>query len=364
MKTSRLTRPARPMLATAALIGALSSAAQAESTMFPKGPPMLARNQFFMRIGYLHIFTKTQSGEVKDLSGPVVTADDLAAGAAYGDALPSTHPLSPDNFDGRPGLTYTLAVNTLRPDINREIALNGGTGLGAPPGLKAKAGNSSAVALNLGYWLNDDFTWAVEAYIAAAPLSVKVYGQGLNESGRPNGISDKEVLTTKILPPLVQFGRYFGGKDSMFRPYVGLGAMYAMFFDTRATSSLNAYAGGSTQVSLKNAFGVGPFVGLKTQISDDWFVHVSAGQITIKTTAKLTTTNTTIRSGAAILRDYNPTLVSTIAGAERLYDSQLTTKLLQATAASKGQSDLGAHRRKLDTKLTNTILSIGVGYNF
>jgi len=258
--------------------------------------------------------------------------------------------------------------------------------IGTPKGILAKAGDPSAtVALSVGYYLDDGQHWAVEALVLGAPLRAKVYGAGTNDRGEPNQLVGKELINTKMLPPLAKFGYYFGDRSWPVRPYLGVAAMYAIFFDTKATDFFNEYQGGKTSVSIKNSFGVGPFVGLESGASDSgWRVGFSVGRIKLKTEATLVTRNTLILSGADVLKDYKTNTVNAInVGEDTLgpfgntlaagsgvvpFPNGLTTELMKDLAAYKqtqgGDGSLGTFVRKQKTELSNTIFMLNVGRSF
>jgi outer membrane protein len=254
--------------------------------------------------------------------------------------------------------------------------------LATPKGITAKAGDPSATAaLSVGYYLDDGHNWAVEALLLGAPLSAAVYGDGTNEVGGANGLVGHKLLTTKMLPPVVKFGYYFGNKNWVVRPYVGVGAMYAIFFDSKTTSFFDDYQGGKTSVSLKNAVGAGPFVGLESGASDSgWRVGFSVGKVKLQTEATLVTRNTMIKTGSAVLNDYGTNVKNAIALGEAVgnvtntlsglpvFPSGFTTELMKDLAAYKqaqgGDGSLGAFVRKQKTELSNTIFMLNVGRSF
>lgn len=364
-------------LSTLALAASLCGGALAQ---VPVSDPYIAkqlsnalRGNLFMRLGYTSVSVQNKSGDARDITGPVVTMPDLDAAAALGDSLSASDPLSawqlksnvddgetPDNV-ASPSALYSTYMDLFRAGVADE-----GGGLGTPKGVKATVGSAATLTLSLGYWLTDDHTWVAEAYVLAAPLTVKSYGAGVNVNGAPNGLAGKEIIETKMLPPLAVLGRYFGSRDARLRPYLGVGATYAVFFDTRTTGAYDSYVGGRSTAKLKNAFGVGPFAGLKWQIDEDWHLSLAVGQVKIKTEATVTTYNTQIKSGDRVLGDY----VETVADAIRLSegrtqgaDPQFTTKLMQLVARQRG-GDLGTFVRKQDQSLTNTIFNISIGRSF
>ena len=269
--------------------------------------------------------------------------------------------------------------------------------LTTPQGIRAKSGNpSETLALSVGYFLNDDQNWAVEALVLGAPLRATVYGAGTNDRGDPNQLVGQSIINTKMLPPMAKFGYYFGSKNWVVRPYVGIAAMYAIFFDTKTTSYFDEYQGGKTSISLKNAFGVGPFIGLQSDVAKSgWQVGVSIGKIKIKTEATLVTRGTMFKTGDLALMDYKQSTKDAIDQAESLLTTAnnnaknanaerttpfasttyniapggMTTELMKDLAAYKqvaqgGDGTLGTFVRKQRSTLDNTIFMLSVGKSF
>jgi outer membrane protein len=361
---------------TCALV-AQSAVAQTRS-IFPEEMPSTWRERFFMRLGYTSAFIKTKSGETYDVTGPVLSRDQLAAAFQRGIAISTPgNPLydanSPNN-DQNDGESFRLfgerLLGTNPVSDPGLLAAAGLTGLGTPKGVRAKAGNAGTPTLSLNYWLTDEYMWAVEAFVLGVPLDVKAYGDAINAEGKPMAINGKELISTKMLPAFVVLSRYFRDPKATFRPYIGLGAMYAIFFDSKASSILNTYVGGNTSVSVKNSFGVGPFAGLVANATDSWHVNLSLGQIQLKTTATLTTADTMIKTGDLVLADYQSTLAAGIRAADLPRNwageaSGLTTALTSIAASLKGTpGNLGTFVRKTDEKFTNTIVTLSVGKSF
>lgn len=319
------------------------------------------RERTFMRAGVIAVDVKTSSGSAYDVTGPVVNRGDITAAA----------PVS--------GLPLTARNNMITAGNALDAAMDqlGISGLGTPEGVKARSDDSLTTAgLSVGYYLSDDFTWLVEAYVLAAPLKSKIYGDGVNATGNANGISGQHILNTKLLPPTVLFGRYWGDKKAKFRPYTGVMAMYAIFFDTEATQTLNSYVGGAspgdTSVSLKNAFGIGPAIGFKYQVNDDWHISMNVGSVKLKTQATLTTRNTTITNESAVLAEYGQPVLDAIEVARGFTSNYYTSRggavtvFMRGLSTARGLSngELGTYVRKQDTSLTSTAFMFSVGRSF
>jgi len=385
------------LLAAAGACAALPTFAQQQlpNSIFPAGWDSKVRDRLFMRIGYTAVITKTKSEQVRDVSGPVVTQQELLNAVAIASNCSGSPSSVPAGIDCTPylgtadygdatslwgtdesGFAYQLLASAFRND--------GVTSIGTPPGIKAKAQkNIGTPTLSIGYWIDQERKWLLEGFVLAAPLKVDITGDGTNPSGQPNGINGKVIATTKLLPPLVIGSYNFGEANAMFRPYVGVGAMYAVFFGAKASPELEQYVGGPTTITTKNTFGFGPFLGLKTEIGEGWHFNVSVGRIGLQATSRLVTSNTQIRSGSAVLNDLTSGLIdaiktgdNTIAQTPTNSDFGLlapnvgdgktgaTTLLMNLVSQAKGQSNLGTFVREQKMKLTNTIINVSVGMNF
>jgi len=373
----------------------------------------------FMRASVLAVKVKTKSGDTYDVTGPVLTRADVAAIQApttISATTPSAQATAIRDLLIQQGYTVANAVSVARKVSDKSLGLGlllesmdvqGVAEMGTPPSIKGEAKKNMATAgFSLGYYLDDGFRWAVETFVLAAPLSTSVTAHGNstwrtnNEIGDyllPFGLEGQKIISSKILPPTLMIGRYWGAPGARFQPYTGLMAMYAIFYDTKASEALNSYVGGSTPgsttVSLKNTFGAGPMVGFKYEMNDAWHVGLSVGSVRLKTVATLTTRNTLFTKSSGAIQDFgfpaNSDLASfglvnsvsgTIQTGETTFESPgavtprvaqivtanggLTSLVSKAVAFSRGQSDLGTYVRKNETTLDSTILMMSVGYKF
>lgn len=384
-------------VAVAAVLAALpTSPAQAAeyNSIFPQGWDKSMRSRMFMRIGYVSTFTRTKAEDARDITGFVTSRADLdkafdtgvqigtacAAGTGvaadclrYGDSGIVNLRDQQGNLTGvidDSGSYYRLFQSVLN---SVGFDADGVGGIGTPAGIKVRAQKQVGTpALSVGYWLDEERNWLIEGFVLAKPLSIKLYGEGKRPDGTPNSLNGKELVTTKMLPPLVIGSYNFGSPKWPVRPYVGLGVMYAVFFDAKTTAFFDEYQGGKTTVSTRSTFGAGPFVGLQSPITDDWHVNVSVGQIGLRTTSRLVTSNTTIKSGAAVLSDLTPGLVEAIQTGDApdiasnlgAGNTGLTTLLTELVARNKGQANLGSFVREQKAKINTTIINISVGRSF
>lgn len=383
MPSLRFGFPQLAAIALAACAVMPVSAQQQTNSIFPTGWDNSVRSRLFMRLGYTAAFTRTKSEDAKDITGFATSREDLqkafelgaeiSRGCPGGSNAGASSAADCARYDDlADGTVYDPLAAAVLSDAFDVTGING---IGTPAGIKARAQKSAGTpTVSLGYWLDDDRKWLVEAFLLAQPISIKIYGDGKRLDGSPNSINGKQIASTKLLPPIVIASYNFGdAKTWPVRPYVGVGAMYAVFFGAKTTPFFDSYVGGKTTISTKNVFGAGPFVGLQAPLNDALHLNVSVGQIGLRATNRLVTSNTEIKSGAAVLTDLHPRLAEAVAqGDAILVDNTVgaaasvggTTLITELVARSKGQSDLGTYVREQKMKITNTILTVSMGYNF
>ena len=107
-------------------------------------------------------------------------------------------------------------------------------------------------------------------------------------SGVGTVIGGAKLVETNVLPPTLTV-QYHMAPEGAFRPYVGVGANYTTFFNTKAQSDLIGVAG-ATKVKMKDSFGWAAQVGFDVPVNDKMFVNFDAKYIDLSTKATLTTT--------------------------------------------------------------------------
>ncbi|RZI83135.1 MAG: hypothetical protein EOP38_13755 [Rubrivivax sp.] len=387
--------------------GSGSAAAQEDDGLALKMAEAAKPGRVFGRAGVIYVKVKTKSGDTYDVTGPVVTKKELENLFTTPEARGA---IALDKTYANPTAIQTTVGNAVRGAQGAGLLvgiLNAQKldGIGTPAGIKGIAGKEMGTGgISLGYYLDEAQNWAIESYVLAAPLKTSVTATGRStirtfedENGaveqlKPFGLEGQKILTTKLLPPTVILGRYWGSAQSKFRPYTALMASYLVFFDTKASEALNNYVGGSnpgdTTVSIKNKFGVGPVLGLKYQFNDTWHLSLNVGNMKVKTQATLTTRNTFITSETGAIQDYGRAVgqdgvgsisdaISTgeenfgpngtqTAGARTVvgFNGGLVATVSKGIAAARGQSNLGTYVRKTDTTLSTTLFMLSVGRSF
>ena len=133
--------------------------------------------------------------------------------------------------------------------------------------------NNTQLGLTLDYAFTDNWTLEV---VAATPFSHDIT---LNSTvGAVNGL---KVGDTKHLPPTVLAQYHFFSKQDAFRPFVGLGLNYTLFFSEGVNQELTdvlvatgaATASDKVSLHLDDSFGVALQAGFNYQVNQKWGIH-------------------------------------------------------------------------------------------
>ena len=170
----------------------------------------------------------------------------------------------------------------------------------SPPGTKVDVKSASALLLTGAYMVTDNFS--VE-FLAGLPYKHDIVGdgtiEGVGKIGSVHQISPTLMAQWRFLEP-----------QAMFRPYVGLGVTYAVFYDTEGSGTLTALTnpgGPPTTISGDHAFGATGELGVTFKVNDQWFVDATIMKTYI-------TTNTTLSTGQSIEVDQDPVAVNVSVG--------------------------------------------------
>ncbi|HHJ3175010.1 TPA: outer membrane protein OmpW [Vibrio parahaemolyticus] len=134
-----------------------------------------------------------------------------------------------------------------------------------------KVDSNTQLGLTFGYMFTDNISLEL---LAATPFSHDISTNLL-------GLGD--IADTKHLPPTLMVQYYFGEPQSKFRPYVGAGLNYTIFFDEGFNNKAKNV--GLTDLKLDDSFGLAANVGVDYMINDQWFLNASAWYANIETEA-------------------------------------------------------------------------------
>jgi len=182
----------------------------------------------------------------------------------------------------------------------------------------------------------DDGTSAVFnfTYMATDRLGVELlaswpFNHTIEGDGALAGLG--KLGSTKHLPPTLSLQYHFR-PDQTFRPYAGVGLNYTKFFDEQTTEALHQgiigtsnaalgtdYAGGSTDMSIDDSFGIALQLGADVALNDAWFVNFDLRWIDIEADAELRTTTIdgsgfNVDLNSRIKADIDPWVFSTAIG--------------------------------------------------
>ena len=146
-------------------------------------------------------------------------------------------------------------------------------------GLGTKAGVNSDVVPEIDFTYMLSRNWGVELILASSEHDIKAKG-ALAALGN--------IIDTRTLPPTLTLQYHFK-PDSKYRPYVGLGVNYTLFFSEDASRSLKTAAGGTANVDLDPSIGLAAQVGMDIGLNDDWFINFDLKYIDMNTDASIST---------------------------------------------------------------------------
>ncbi len=170
------------------------------------------------------------------------------------------------------------------------IASKGGsdnTFLGATrlAGTDADVDSDTQLGITIEYMLSSN--WGVELLLAT-PFSHNIEPNAALAAVTGNS---KAIGETNQLPPTLSLNYHFQPRAG-WRPYVGVGINYTVFFDEDTSGGLKTNLG-YTSLDLDNSWGLALQAGVDIDLSDSWFANLNVRYIDIDTNA------TAKRAGAA-----------------------------------------------------------------
>ncbi len=184
-------------------------------------------------------------------------------------------------------------LTMITPDSAHSAVLLGGD----DSGMTLSVDDNSQLGLNFVYFF--DSNWAVEV-LAATPFTHDVKLQA--------GDTETTLADVTHLPPTVSALYYFD-TNSAFKPYVGAGINYTIFFDEEFDSAYQD--AGFSNLDLDGSFGLSVQVGVDYEINEKWHINASARYIDIDTDATFSVGGDNI--GAASI-DIDPMVYSIMVG--------------------------------------------------
>lgn len=189
--------------------------------------------------------------------------------------------ITPSVFANNAGDMYIRGGLTMVDANSDKFGVNVEALGGATP-LSISVDSNTQLGLNFVYFF--DSNWAIEV-LAATPFThdVTIHDpEGISEGLFGANVDGATLGEVTHLPPTVSALYYFD-TNSKFKPYVGLGLNYTVFFDEEFKSTPESL--GFNDLSLDDSFGLAYQVGADYHINDKWHINASVRYIDIDTEA-------------------------------------------------------------------------------
>ena len=190
-------------------------------------------------------------------------ATSLALATAVMAALSSTGAYAADAGD------WLVRGSVAHVSPNEDTSNVSGPLSGALSGSEVKVDSQTGLGFTGAYFLTDQV--AVEL-LASAPFK-----HDLSISGGTLG--GNELGSVKHLPPTLS-AQYHFDTGTAFRPYVGLGVNYTIFFDEEVNSDVGAR--GVNEIDIDNSLGLAGQVGVDYALGDGWLVNAGVRYLDIQ----------------------------------------------------------------------------------
>lgn len=152
-----------------------------------------------------------------------------------------------------------------------------------------------------------DFTYfftkniAAELILGTSKHDVKTTGSDISAIGGPTS-ADVDLGSVRLLPPTLTVQYHFYTFDGMFKPYVGAGINYTIFYDVKPGNTVH-------DVDYDNSVGFALQLGFDIKISDKFYINADAKQLFLNT--DVTVDGSNLAPGLSIPADVdiNPLLL-------------------------------------------------------
>lgn len=139
-----------------------------------------------------------------------------------------------------------------------------------------KSGNNEVVSVDSGTAVNINGSYFLSSNLAVEVLASTPFSHDIKLAD-----GGAKVGETKHLPPTVSLQYHFNS-NSAFRPYVGAGVNYTLFFDEETTGALEG-----TSLELDGSLGLAAQIGADFDLNDNMFLNFDLRWIDIDTDASI-----------------------------------------------------------------------------
>lgn len=141
--------------------------------------------------------------------------------------------------------------------------------------VRPKSDNHNIVNVDASASLTFNGTYMVAPHWGVEVLAALPFGHDINLNG------GGKVAKTKHLPPTLSLQYHFN-PNGAWRPYIGAGVNYTLFFDEQTGGALEG-----AKLELDPSWGLAGQLGLDLEFGGDWFANVDARWFDIDTDARL-----------------------------------------------------------------------------
>lgn len=185
--------------------------------------------------------------------------------------------------------TFTQAQEEKSNDFKRwQVRLRG---IGVVPNESAKIGiiggdvaisNALVPELDFTYFFTENF--AAELILGTAKHDVNTVGSDISAIGGPTSFN-VDLGSVMLLPPtLTAQYHFFPLKEKKFKPYVGAGINYTLFYNVKEGDIVKG-------IEYENAIGFAAQIGFDVMFDDTFFVNFDVKRLFLKTDVAVDATN-------------------------------------------------------------------------
>jgi outer membrane protein len=142
--------------------------------------------------------------------------------------------------------------------------------------------NAFVPELDFTYFFTNNF--AAELILGTAKHDVNTVGSDISAIGGPTSF-DVDLGSVMLLPPTLTFQyHFFPMKEKKFKPYIGAGLNYTLFYNVKEGSVVKG-------IEYDNALGYAGQVGFDILLNDTYFVNFDVKKLFLKTDVTVDASN-------------------------------------------------------------------------
>lgn len=169
-----------------------------------------------------------------------------------------------------------------------DFIVRGGAGLIFPnddsnsltglPGATVDVDSSTTFAFTAGYLFTEHLSLEL---LGIWPANHEIDGTGILP-----GLGVSDVGELDIFPPTLSVNYYFTPKQR-FRPHIGVGVNYSVYWDTHASAATQAALGAGTRLDIDDSVGWAVNIGGDYDLNERWFLTANLWYVDIDADAAL-----------------------------------------------------------------------------